>query len=423
MESNSQDSQHDPKSAGGLRFSSGAFQSPTARMKSPPVSAATPPKAPKGRFFVVGMVLTMLGFGAFRVWDSFFHYTAFGVIDGRTVEVPAPVTGLVRYVHVREGDQVRQGDLLLTLDQHDLELRLGRLDDQLRLAQAKLEAEMSATQWRVAQYMIELHEAAGEYHEKWAEVRERQVRWKRAQQYRARIITGMVDTQSATHDELAAAIADEHAQRDRLETLVEGLVSWQKKSQVAELRAQSGLDVLQPLLAELRNLESEQLRLRSELARGDVRAPINGTVLKRHRFTGEGAAHLQTLFTILEEDSLEIVLFVPQHQIDEFTTDQTLQITLPPFRDQVACRVARFGDENISPPPHLHRHYAHQAKLLPVHLVPANGRLEHARVQLGAVVQLPFDATRWWQGGTPMKDFLPREARTERMPHRNSERL
>ncbi|TXT35460.1 MAG: Secretion protein HlyD family, partial [Planctomycetota bacterium] len=123
-------------------------------MKSPPVMSATPPRPPKGRFFVVGMVLTVLGFGTFRVWDSFFHYTAFGVIEGRTVAVPAPVSGLVRYVHVSEGDQVRQGDLLLTLDQHDLELRLGRLDDQLRMAQAKLDAELSATQWRVAQYLI-----------------------------------------------------------------------------------------------------------------------------------------------------------------------------------------------------------------------------------------------------------------------------
>ena len=232
MESNHQDSQHDPKSAGGLRFSSGAFQPPTARMKSPPVTMATPPQAPKGRFFVVGMVLTMLSFGAFRVWDSFFHYTAFGVIDGRTVEVPAPVTGLVRYVHVQEGDQVRQGDLLLTLDQHDLELRLGRLDDQLRLAQAKLEAEMSTTQWRVAQYLIEFHEASGEYRDKWADVRERQVRWRRAQQVRERIV-GMVGKKSATQDELDEALADEHAQRDRLESLIEGLVSWQKRSQVA----------------------------------------------------------------------------------------------------------------------------------------------------------------------------------------------
>lgn len=417
MESNHQETQHDPKSAGGLRFSSGAFQPPTARMKSPPVTMATPPQAPKGRFFVVGMVLTMLGFGAFGVWDSFFHYTAFGVVDGRTVEVPAPVTGLVRYVHVREGDQVRQGDLLLTLDQHDLELRLGRLDDQQRLAQAKLEAEMSTTQWRVAQYLIAFHEASGEYRDKWGDVRERQVRWRRAQQVRERI-AGMVAKKSATQDELDAALADEHAQRDQLESLIEGLVSWQKRSQVAELQTQAGLDVLQPLLAEMRNLESEQARLRQEMARGEVRAPVNGTVLKRHRFTGEGAEQLQTLFTILEEDSLEIVLYVPQQRIDEFATDQTLHVALPPFQDQLACRVARLGHENVSPPPHLQRHYAHQAKLLPVHLLPANGRLEHSHVQLGAVVQLPFDASRWWNSGSPMTEFLPREAHTEHTTRR-----
>lgn len=418
MESNQHDSQPDlPKRTGGLRFSSGAFQPPTAKMKSPPVTMATPPRAPKGRFFVVAMVLTLLGFGAFRVWDSFFHYTAFGVIDGRTVEVPAPVTGLVRYVHVQEGDQVRQGDLLLTLDQHDLELRLGRLDDQLKLVQAKLEAEMSTTQWRLAQYLIEFHEASGEYRDKWAEVRERQVRWRRAQQYRERV-AGMVEKKSATQDELEAALADEHALRDRLETLVEGLVSWQKRSQVAELQSQAGLDVLQPLLAEMRNLETEQARLRGEMARGEVRAPVNGTVLKRHRYTGEGAEQFQTLFTILEENSLEIVLYVPQQRIDEFDVDQGLHVALPPFQDQVACKVKRLGSENVTPPTHLQRHYAHQAKLLPVHLLPVTDRLEHSHVQLGAVVQLPFDAKRWWNSGSPVTEFLPQEARSEKTTRR-----
>lgn len=426
MESHSQDS-HQNRSVGrqpsrpggtaGLQFSSGAFQPPTARMKSPPVMSATPPRPPKGRFFVVGMVLTVLGFGAFRVWDSFFHYTAFGVIEGRTIDVPAPVTGLVRYVHVREGEQVRQGDLLLTLNQHELELRLGRLDDQLRLAQAKLEAELSATQWRVAQYLIEFHKASGEYSDKWAEVRERQVRWRRAQQSRARI-AGMVEKKTATLDELEAALADEHAQRDRLETLIEGLVSWQKRSQIAELQTQADLDVMQPLLAELRNLESEQARLRDELARGQVRSPVNGTVLTRHRHTGEGAEHLQALFTILEENSLEIVMYVPQQRIDEFQTTQTLDVSLPPFQDHVACRVARLGDENVSPPAQIQRHYAHQAKLLPVHLLPADARLEHPRVQLGAVVQLPFNPSRWWNSGSPLTEFLPREARAEQSTRR-----
>ena len=426
MQSRSQDSQHtqsadrEPsRTAGnaGLQFSSGAFQPPTARMKSPPVMSATPPRPPKGRFFIVSMVLMVLGFGAFRAWDSFFHYTAFGVIEGRTVDVPAPVAGLVRYVHVREGDQVRQGDLLLTLDQHDLELRIGRLDDQLRMAQAKLDAEMSATQWRVAQYMLEFHKASGEYSDKWAEVRERQIRWRRAQQSRTRI-AGMVEKKTATLDELEAAVADEHAQRDRLETLVEGLVSWQKRSQIAELQTQASLDVMQPLLAEMRNLESEQARLHQELARGQVRSPVNGTVLTRHRFTGEGADYLQTMFTILEENSLEIVLYVPQQRIDEFETHQTVEVALPPFQDHVVCRVARLGDENVSPPSQLQRYYAHQAKLLPIHLSPAAGRLEHPRVQLGAVVQLPFNASRWWHSGSPITEFLPREAREERNARR-----
>ena len=175
----------------GLQYRSGAFQAPSVRTKSPTVHSATPPKPPKGRFFVVGLVMSVLGFGAFNVWNSFFRYSAYGVVEGRTIEVPAPVTGVVRYVHVQNGDRVRQGQLLMSLDQLEIEQRLGRLSDELLMTQAKLDAEVSASQWRMAQYQIQFGEAAAEYRDKWAAVRADQVKLRRAQQRRERV-QGMV---------------------------------------------------------------------------------------------------------------------------------------------------------------------------------------------------------------------------------------
>ncbi len=374
----------------GLQYTSGAFQPPSAKLKSPTVRSATPPKPPKGRFFVVGMVLTVLGLGAFKAWDSFFRFAAYGVIAGRTIEVPSPVSGLVRYVHVQEGEQVRQGQLLMSIDQREVEQRLGRLGDELSMAQAKLDAGLSSVQWQLAHYQIEFLQASGEYREKWADVRERQVRWRRAQQLRQRL-QQMHDKKTATQDELEQAIADEEAQRERLEALAEGLVSWHRRSQIADLQTQSAFDQLQPLLAELKRLESEQHRLREELALGEVCAPVNGTVLKRHRFTGEGADELQTLVTILEEDSLEVVLYVPQQQSSSFKCEDPVRVRVAPFRDELNCRVARFGHENVAPPTQIQRHYAHQAKLVPMHLQLTDGRVQHERLQIGAVVQLPFE--------------------------------
>ncbi len=378
----------------GLQYRSGAFQAPSVRTKSPTVHSATPPKPPKGRFFVVGLVMSVLGFGAFNVWNSFFRYSAYGVVEGRTIEVPAPVTGVVRYVHVQNGDRVRQGQLLMTLDQHEIEQRLGRLGDELLMTQAKMDAEVSASQWRMAQYQIQFGEAAAEYRDKWAAVRADQVKLRRAQQRRERV-QGMVAKKTATEDDLEQAIADEQSQRDRLETLLEGLVSWQQRSQVAELASRAGFDALQPMLAQLKNLESEQSRLREQLALGEIHSPVNGIVLNRHRFGGEGAEHLQSLVTILEEDSLEIVLYVPQQRLKEFQNGNTVHVSLPPFQDQLPCRITRMGDEHVTLPTQIQRHYPHQSKTVPIHLQPVDGRFQHERLQVGAVVQVPHDVNRW----------------------------
>ncbi len=407
------DNRESARSSGvaGLQYRSGAFQAPSARTKSPTVHSATPPKPPKGRFFVVGLVMSVLGFGAFNVWNSFFRYSAYGVVEGRTIEVPAPVTGVVRYVHVQNGDRVRQGQLLMTLDQHELEQKLGRLGDELLMTQAKLDAEVSASQWRMAQYQIQFGEAAAEYRDKWATVRADQVKLKRAQQRRERV-AGMLAKKTATEDDLEQAIADEQSQRDRLETLLEGLVSWQQRSQVAELASHAGFDALQPMLAQLKNLESEQRRLREQLALGQIQSPVNGVVLQRHRFGGEGAAHLQTLVTILEEDSLEVVLYVPQQRLNEFQSGRTVHVSLPPFQDQMPCRVSRMGDEHVSLPTQIQRHYPHQIKTVPIHLQPIDGRFQHERLQVGAVVQVPHNVNRWLSRLPTNDDLLPREAKT-----------
>lgn len=406
------DNRESTRSSGGtgLQYRSGAFQAPSVRTKSPTVHSATPPKPPKGRFFVVGLVMSVLGFGAFNVWNSFFRYSAYGVVEGRTIDVPAPVTGVVRYVHVQNGDHVRQGQLLMTLDQHELEQRLGRLSDELLMTQAKLDAEVSASQWRMAQYQVQFGEAAAEYRDKWAAVRSDQVKFKRAQQRRERV-EGMVVKKTATEDDLEQAIADEQSQRDRLETMLEGLVAWQQRAQVAELASRAGFDALQPMLAQLKNLESEQRRLREQLELGQIHSPVNGVVLQRHRFGGEGAAHLQPLVTILEEDSLEVVLYVPQQRLKEFESGNTVHVSLPPFQDQMPCRVSRMGDQHVSLPTQIQRHYPHQIKTVPIHLQPLDGRFQHERLQVGAVVQVPHNINRWLSKLPTNDDLMPREAK------------
>ena len=344
--------------------------------------------------FVVSMVFAVLAYGGHSAFEAFFHYSAYGVIAGRPIQVPATMTGVVQFVHVEEGQTVKQGQLLLTLHRPEIIRDLGRLDDNLRMAQAKLQAGISRLNWEVSVHARDSDQSIGEFYEKWGQLRQEQSKLvdlqqnlQRSEALHAKKVMPIEDVQHARNDELG--------QREKLEKLRLALSAWEKRAEATRTGSVSRRDELLPLLAEVESLEAEQQRLRAEESRLLVRSPVNGVVVKRHRFTGEGADELQTLFTILEEDSLHVELFVPQERLHDFEVGDAVEVQLAPFWENVPCRVVRLGDEHVPPPPQISRFYPHNSRHLPIHLQPTVECLKHERIQLGAVVKLPCVMPRW----------------------------
>jgi multidrug efflux pump subunit AcrA (membrane-fusion protein) len=116
----------------------------------PGVSRPPAPKRPKGRWFVGLVLLGACGFAAYMGWDTFFRYQAYGTVEGRVIQVPPPWDGVIRYVHVREGDRVRQGQLLVTVDNVELRQREVQLTNQLQVAQAELTATAAKLRWQAS---------------------------------------------------------------------------------------------------------------------------------------------------------------------------------------------------------------------------------------------------------------------------------
>ena len=371
-----------------FQFSSGAFQAPRTAALAPPVKPSVPAKQPRGRLFVIGCVVSLMSFAGYSIYDGFFRYSAYGVIAGRTIVVPAPKTGFVRFVHVQESETVRQGQLMMTLYNPELEALLNRTEDEMRLARAKLQAGVTKLKWDVSQSDRESSEMAAEIHEKTGMLLQERAKLQGLQQALIRL-NSLNAQKVASPQEVEACSLEEQGQREKVDQLLTALTIRSETALGTSDGKAAREDELLPLLAEVEGLEAERQRIQLDLDRLQVRAPVNGRVLRRHRFTGEGANFLEPLFTIVEEDSEHVELFVLQERIHEFPVGTLVNVQLAPFWDQLPCRVVSLGDEHVNPPTQIERHYDHNVKAVTVHLVPDTRCLRHEHVQIGAIVKLP----------------------------------
>src|SRR6516165_106777 len=99
------------------------------------------PKRPKGRWFIAVLLLAVCSFAGYHLWQAFFRYQAYGTVTAHVIQVSPPWDGAVTLVYAREGQRVCQGELLATVENSELHQRHAQLGDDLRVAQANLEAE------------------------------------------------------------------------------------------------------------------------------------------------------------------------------------------------------------------------------------------------------------------------------------------
>ena len=142
------------------------FPAAPAAAKQVPVTKPTPlPRRPKGRWFIGFLLVAACAYAGYQVWDNFFRYSAYGTVTGKIVELSPPWEGDLAFLHIREGDRVRQGDVLVTMENHDLRQRQEQVVDELRLAQATLEADAVRLKWLAAFQMDHSQSAVARHQE------------------------------------------------------------------------------------------------------------------------------------------------------------------------------------------------------------------------------------------------------------------
>ncbi|MCX7753326.1 MAG: efflux RND transporter periplasmic adaptor subunit [Blastocatellia bacterium] len=233
------------------------------------------------------------------------------VIARHQVEVGSKITGRVIALFVREGDFVREGQVIAQLEDSEIRAELQRAEATLAAARARL-AELEA-----GSRPQEIERAQAEVARTEAELRNAELNWRRLQQLAER---GVVERQAL--DDARARYEMARAAHRAAQESYELVRIGPRPEHVALARA------------EVQQAEAAVRLARAQLEHTLIRAPISGTVLDRYvdvgemvtiGFTSDRGAK-QALVSLADLRDLQVELDVSEADIARVELGQSAQI-------------------------------------------------------------------------------------------------
>jgi HlyD family secretion protein len=313
---------------------------------------------------VIALLVLLIAGGA--VWYFFIRTPATphnliklsGRIEGDDTTVATKIPGRIREIHVREGDEVKAGQVVAVID--DEQIRAREQQEQSTVMQA--EARVLAAQQQIAVLNAQLEEsnigvdqarvdaqgrvsqAEAQVAHAEAELAQKEADYSQARYDEQRYTTLAKDGDvpertgkqaSTTAEAQAAAVRAARKQVDVARgalTMAKANLSnvAMRTSQATAIRkqilqAQSGVLAAQ---AETDHARARLLEVQADRKDLEVVAPIDGTVATRSAEPGEVVAAGSTLVTIVNLNAVYLRGFIPEGEIGRVRTGQTARVYL-----------------------------------------------------------------------------------------------
>ncbi len=299
------------------------------------------------------IILVVVAAGCFNGGDRALHVA--GLLEGIDVEAGSLVGGRIAMVHVKEGDRVAQGDLLVELDPKDVAPLVAASEARLRQAEAtlaKLEAGARIEQIRQAEAAAE--QAGQQYAMALKGARSQEIDATRASAEAARAqrddaqqaferAQRLFETGAASEmaydqakNTLSAARAQYTAALEKLDLVAEGT-----RDEEVQM-AKAAFDQAQAMLEELKNgarpediaaaraardAASADLEMaRSHLQEMSVRAPMDGVIESIDVEPGD-LVQPGPIVRIVDPEELELVVYVSAAMLSRIRLGQRLSLT------------------------------------------------------------------------------------------------
>ena len=367
----------------------------TASGPSAAALRSAPPMKKRGKGNGFLSLVFVVGFCAlgYMVWSSLLQFQSYGVIEGRVISVSAPWDGSIHNWQVRDGEEVTQGQVLAVIKNIDMDHELEKFGDELKMNQALLDAEISKIQFESQQRKEQSQKTIAEYHSANGELLSEREKYKELQRKfgRARRLLKTDNISRSKYEEVFFSLT---GQKKKVKQLTESVEVLKYRSEQANEATDNGSPRLAPILATIDLSKSKIARLREKIDKGKIVSPVNGRVSKRHRLIGESTKSNEVVVEILEENSIQAVLYVPQRVVEEYEVGKEIEIALEPYAQQIHCTVDRFGNRFESAPTSIKRFYHANQALLPVYLTPSHETQTLLAARVGGTVKRPYEYSK-----------------------------
>ena len=354
----------------------------TATRPSPEVSAR-----PKGRLVVAAILLFCVTTLSYMLWSTFFRDAAYGVVTGKVTAISPPWSGTLTAVYVFAGDKVHQGDVLAIVDDPELQASIDRLGDDLRTAQAELDAQTALLALAARRRGDIAEENRADYYDLRGELSAKQARYDELIS-KLRRRQALSKRRAVSHEEIESLRFVKQGLAAKIENLKQAVAALETR---VETLPEGDLDAaqLKPQLAKIENTQAEIRRLHDQQRRGMLRAPVGGTIIEVAGHVGERATTEQPLLELLPVDSLELVLYISQDETNQYQIGQQAELVVEPASEPIVCQVTRIGQRLEKPLSHVPGRYRPEEKLLPITFTPIGELPEDAKLRIGSTVRLP----------------------------------
>lgn len=325
-----------------------------------------PPR--KGKKLVMAVVIAALGYGSYNVWNTYFRYESFGVVDANVIGVYSPIEGKVQKLEVTEGILVQAGSIVAKVTNSDDYRDLLKIEDEIEVTQSEITAKESENRWNRGRNNDMFFEAAGELTTEEGLLAELKAKLILQKTNLSRI--SILKKQGAVSQlDLDKAKADVAGTQALISGKTNTITAMQSRIDRSRPTVEDdGLSQIVPLEKKLIFLKNERQRLEDKIAEGDIQSPVTGIVSAINHHAGEHVSN-EEIFNIVENNSTKLVLFYsPSTRVPK--VGEEVDVWSPSLNRTVQASVVAVSRDAALPPDQIKRNYSTDEKLIKVYLQP-----------------------------------------------------